>query len=166
MDALDQAISAKRDEIARLRASLDVLSAELAALEYAATLRPATTSRGGRAAVSPAETPRKSAGGRRPGDISLQWRKILGEVYRRGIPLDYDAISDVARSQGKEIGLASIRDRIRNLANSGLVDGDPSAGFIVTEMAAQRFGFTKNNAPPEGEALSGAVTPVAEAVWD
>jgi hypothetical protein len=35
------------------------------------------------------------------------------------------------------------------------MSGSPESGFIVTAVAAKRFGFAKENAPPEGGAEFG-----------
>lgn len=153
MDALDKMIGEKRAEVSELQARVDVLRAELAALEMAAKLRPSSSaaqSRGGYAA------PKRSGGGRRPGDISHEWRGILEGVYRLGMAVDYEMIAEIADERGSKLAMSSVRDRVRNLTRTGLMAGDTTQGFVVTEDAVERFGFTKENgghgSPPEAKA--------------
>lgn len=148
MDALDQAIAEKSRAAESLRAQLRVLEAEIAALQLAAKLRPATTSTSKPRATRIASGGR--GGGRRQGDISHDWRAILGEIFQRGTPVDYAGIANIAESHGKPLAPSSIRDRIRNMVNTGLVAAAPDGGFVVTAEAVERFGFTKRNDPPEG----------------
>lgn len=138
MDALDKIIGEKRAEAESLRERVRVLDAELAALELAAQLRPATKgSVGGK--------PTRRGGGRRPGDISKDWRQILGRVYAMGVPVGYEQIMGAAAALGNELADSSVRDRVRNMVKTGLMAGDAKEGFVVTEDAAERFGFAKEN---------------------
>jgi uncharacterized coiled-coil protein SlyX len=138
MDALDNMISEKRAEAERLREQVRVLEAELAALQLAAQLRPAPTSK------RPAKAAR-SGGGRRPGDISRDWRAILGAIYSRGNAVSYEDVAAVAAEQGNDLAPSSVRDRVRNMVKTGLMEGNPQDGFTVTEDAAERFDFAKEN---------------------
>jgi hypothetical protein len=143
MDALERMISEKRSEVAALLARADLLKAELSALELAARLRPVADSRTHSRVVVP--NPARAGGGRKPGDISHDWRGILGDVYRLGMAVDYEMIAEVAKERGTELAMSSIRDRVRNLTRTGLMEGDTQQGFVVSEDAVKRFGFTKEN---------------------
>lgn len=152
MDALDKIIAEKRAERDALLEKARLLDAEVSALELAAELRPATTpSRAGKRA---GVTGRKG-GGRKPGDISHAWREILMSVYQASAPHSYDEISAVAAGRGNDLAMSSVRDRVRNLVQTGLMAGDARDGFTVTQDAAERFGFAKKNDPPEGGSDTG-----------
>lgn len=152
MDALEKLIADKirrRDELERERLTL---VAEIDALQLAARLRPAPQRQDMVGRAEPKATPvqSRSGGGRKPGDISHSWRRILAVVHKQGGPVGYDRIADIAAGMGAEITLSSVRDRVRNLVSTGLVEGDPDTGFTVTQDAVERFGFTKKNDPPKG----------------
>ncbi|MFW5655339.1 MAG: hypothetical protein ACOCYW_06795 [Roseicyclus sp.] len=151
MDALDKMISDKRAEAENLRGRIRVLEAELAALELAAQLRPATKGGvGGKAS--------RHGGGRRPGDISKDWRQILARVYATGAPVGYEQIMSIAAELGNNLADSSVRDRVRNMVKTGLMAGNAKDGFFVTEDAAERFSFAKENEPPEGGSETEEVT--------
>ena len=157
MDKLQQMIMEKKAEVEDLRSRISVLEAEVAALELADKLRPVTVSSPGRPA---SQGGARSSGGRRKGDISKVWRGILKGIYDLGAPVDYDTVEMIARKQGQELALSSIRDRVRNMVKTGLMVGDVQSGFTVTEDAAERFGFAKENEPPDGGSeTGGAATP-------
>jgi hypothetical protein len=139
-----------------LRSRIEIVAAELAALEFAANARPSTI--GGKESnqgVSTILGTRRSGGGRRPGDISQEWRGILAAIYSSGTPYSYEDIRRFAATQGKDLALSSVRDRVRNLVETDLMAGSTENGFVVTEIAAKRFGFPKEIAPPEGGAKPG-----------
>lgn len=160
MDALDQAIEAKRLEIARMRSRMEILSAELAALEFAAHARPPTNGRGeANNGSRTVQSIGRSGAGRRPGAISHQWRSILAAVYSSGAAQNYEGIRSIASNMGTSIAPSSVRDRVRSLVDNEFMTGSPESGFIVTEVAAKRFGFAKENAPPEGGAEFGEGSP-------
>jgi hypothetical protein len=143
MDALERMISEKRSEVAALLTRAELLKAELSALELAARLRPAWTTKAPQRHDD--AKPARVGGGRKPGDISHDWRGILGDVYRLGMAVDYEMIAEVAKDRGTELAMSSIRDRVRNLTRTGLMEGDTQRGFSVSEDAVKRFGFTKEN---------------------
>lgn len=182
MDALDKEIRAKRAKRDKLKDSLRELEVEITALERAASLRPnyreeAESDEQSRESwetmkrIAQAEAEAESGiktrakvKGRRPGDISHTWREILEELYRLGSPQSYNDIANAALILGHELQLASVRDRVRSLVKAGFMDGNPDAGFIVTNDAAERFGFAKENEPSEGgsdDNAEGAQTPSA-----
>lgn len=142
MDRLEQMIMQKRAEVESLRSRIAVLEAEVAALELADKLRPATAPR----AEQQSEATRgRSGGGRRPGDISQVWRGILRGVHELNRPVDYEAVEKVARAQGHKLEASSIRDRVRNLVKTGLMSGNAAEGFTVTQDAVERFDFAAEN---------------------
>lgn len=143
MDALERMISEKRSEVAALLTRAELLKAELSALELAARLRPVADSRTHSRVSAP--NPARAGGGRKPGDISHDWRGILGDIYRLGMAVDYEMIAEVAKDRGVELAMSSIRDRVRNLTRTGLMTRDTHQGFVVSEDAVKRFGFTKEN---------------------
>lgn len=147
MDKLQQMIMEKKTEVEDLRSRISVLEAEVAALELADKLRPVTASSAGRPA---SRSGARGSGGRRKGDISKVWRGILKEIYDREAPVDYDTVEMIAREQGQELALSSIRDRVRNMVRTGLMAGGVQSGFTVTKDAAERFGFAKENSGSAG----------------
>lgn len=159
MDALDKMIADKRAERDALGERVRLLDAEIAALETAARLRPVASSPAPRNAERAPTTTKRGGGGRRPGDISMQWRKILADVHELGGVDSYDQIAEIATMHGAQLALSSVRDRVRNLLATGLMEGGAGDGFRVTEQAAERFGFAKESAPPEGGADTGEAPP-------
>jgi hypothetical protein len=151
MDALDKIIAERRDEVSSLQLRMVALTAELAALELAARLRPGASSRvhPSRPAISALEKP--AAGGRRPGDISHTWRGVLKGVYDLDMPVNHEMVAEIAKERGIIVAAASVRDRVRNFIKNGLMIGT-NDGFTVTQDAVERFGFTKENAANKGAA--------------
>lgn len=140
MDKLDQHIADKEAELSEIEARRAVLCAELEALRLAASLRPAATSGGPRR--SKAASPSK---GRTKGAISKEWRAVLAEVFKSNTYLSYEEIHDIAVHLGNDVALGSVRDRVRNMVKTGLLEGDPEVGFCVTDEAVERFEFTPEN---------------------
>jgi len=164
MDALEQEIESRRAERARCIARIAALDIEIPAFERAAALRPISTDSDSRLEIEPDnETPsdiarvaRRHGGGRRPGDISNDWRVILREMHKQPSPLSYQDIADIASRLGFKIQMASVRDRTRNLLRSAFLSGAPESGSVVTQVAVKRFGFAKENAKPAGFAEANA----------
>jgi hypothetical protein len=159
MDALDKMIADKRAERTGLAEQVRLLDAEIAALETAARLRPVMAAH---APISTERAPastRRGGGGRRPGDISMQWRAILSDIHELGGVDSYDRIAEIAATHGTKLAISSVRDRVRNLLATGLIEGAVGNGFRVTSTAVERFGFTKETASPEGEADTGGAPP-------
>jgi hypothetical protein len=77
-------------------------------------------------------------------------------MFQRGA-MGYEGIAGIAEAQGNPLVMSSVRDRIRNMAKTGLVAAAPEGGFVVTDEAADRFGFTKRNDPPKGGSDAGEV---------
>jgi hypothetical protein len=152
MDALDHEIAAKRRERDELAARVSTLSVEIAALERAASLRPAGRSRrssaGSVAATVLSDRPARR--GRQPGAISYQWRGWLAAIAARGERVSYGDIQKIAMSDGGELAMASIRDRVRKFKAEGIMDGDPKTGFVVTDDAVARFGLPRNDEADAG----------------
>lgn len=181
MDALDKEIEARRRERARLVEKIRALDVTVSALERASALRPADSAESAKSyqagivqrqrsgdvdqsLISGGASPGLKKGGRKPGDINKEWRGVLEFLYGDGSPQKYDQIILAVEMCGMMISDASVRDRIRNLVRTGLMSGDAKGGFIVTENAAERFGFAKGNGPSEDgsdENAGGAETPPA-----
>lgn len=134
-DKLDRMIQDKAREVSEVRSqiqglqrSLEIMEAQLAGLEAAAELRP-----------SVAQEIKK---GRQPGAISREWRGVLNRVWMLG-PLTYQGIRDAAASEGLNVDISNVRERVRTFVKSSLLEGDPEGGFSVTNEAAERFGFAR-----------------------
>jgi hypothetical protein len=136
MDALDIMIRDQLAELEALRLQLAAQEAKVEALQQAAALRPIVSGR----KSSPAKL-----GGKPRGAISSQWKEALRLMYASGsAPWHYAAIKatfDLANH--KDLNLASVRDRVRSLVETGLMSGDAEHGFTVTELAAKKFGFER-----------------------
>lgn len=155
MDALEQEIESLRTERERCMKRLSEIETVLSAMERAASLRPLLSRKGvsfARAtqpvvvdAGSGGSPAVRKGGGRRAGDISKEWREILSEIYKQGLPQTYENIADIAEILGSNAQLSSVRDRVRHLLKSGFLSGDVENGFIATQDAVERFGFTKGN---------------------
>jgi hypothetical protein len=145
MDALDNMIRDQLIELDRLRRELTAKEATVDALQQAAALRPLVSSR---------KTSTGKGGGKPKGAISAPWKETLGALYRAGQgPWGYPAIKVCFDgTNDKDLNLASIRDRVRSLVESGLMSGDADHGFTVTELAARKFNFKKAEAPTNGGA--------------
>mgnify|MGYP005854348653 CR=1 FL=1 len=138
MDALDELIRDAREKVRELKLALTAAEAELAAFEKAAALRPATT--------EPRNAP-AGRGGKPKGAISKAWKDTLAELYKYGRRYPYaDIQSCYEHVNETQLALASIRDRVRALVETGYLEGDPADGFKVTETAAFKFKF-----PPQSQ---------------
>lgn len=151
MDALDKIIAERRTEVSTLQSRINAINTELAALELAARLRPATSTRSAAPRPVVSTSGKRPLGGRRPGDISHTWRGILKGVYQLDMPVDYEMVAEVAKERGIILAPSSVRDRVRNFIKNGLMEADKD-GFTVTQNAVERFGFTDENAANQGAA--------------
>jgi|TARA_R100000322_G_scaffold22153_16_gene15016 hypothetical protein len=160
-DPLDREIAEKKARYQQLKSELDTVAVELRVLERAASLRPARPIR--ETSVNrkkPTPAVKKARGGsgkrhsgRQPGSISESWQSVLRGMYRRGSKkASYEEIHAITERNGMGIGIASTRDRVRNMVKTGLLSGNASRGFAVTEEAIHRFGLDKGNEAPAGNA--------------
>jgi hypothetical protein len=142
MDALQELINRKRGEVGKLKADLATVSEELRILEIADSLRPSAID-----APPPQGKPSENlpSVGRKIGDISKVWRKILGTAFHRNTPLSYEDIAVIAEEHDVKVAMPSVRERVRRLVSSGFLSGDSASGFMVTEDAVKRFNFTNEN---------------------
>ncbi len=138
------ALETVRSQITTLREQERVQAAKVLALQEAARLRPITPKNGSSRANA---TVRR---GKPKGAISEAWRNALRRIHSTGTRLSYDAIAELySFGTGETANMASVRDRIRSMVKSGLIDGNPQEGFTVTEDAAKRFGFANENGEAE-----------------
>jgi hypothetical protein len=89
--------------------------------------------------------------GRQPGAISREWRNAL-RILHRGFPGGFD-ISEAVET-ARHVGLPKVKDRdaedrMRAYLDLGYVER-VDGGYRVSELAAQRYGFTRQTteAPP------------------
>lgn len=143
MDDLDKLIIDKRAERDAYAEKVRLLDAQIAAFETAARLRPPPVANARSETGRRTSSARPSGGGRKPGDISHVWRGILQDTVSLGRRAAYEDILSIAENRGNALVLSSVRDRVRNLISTGLMEGDTSAGFLVTDEAIQRFGFSR-----------------------
>lgn len=134
-DKLDKLIQDKAREVSEVRGqiqdlqrSLEIMEAQLAALEAAASLRPSVA--------------QEIKRGRQPGAISKEWRNVLHRVFFLG-PMNYQEIRDQAEAEGVHADISNVRERVRNFVKSGLLVGDAEAGFSVSDEAVERFHFAQ-----------------------
>lgn len=148
MDALEHLIRSEEAELERLRILIAAQEAKVAALREAASLRPAAASK--RNGVG---SPRS---GKPKGAISAQWKDTLAALYSYQPKVwSYNDIKGCFDHVNKQnLNIASVRDRVRSLVDSGLMQGSAESGFEVTEGAARKYKFKKVEA-------SGAATPEA-----
>ena len=141
MDALDEMIQAEKAELGRLEAAVSKQRIKVDALMAAAEARPVS-------APSATTAKKKSAGGKgKPkGAISKLWQEVLGELYAFKGPWQYVEVQNCFEHlHGKKPELASVRDRVRSMIDNDYMSGNPDEGFIVTDYAAQKFGFKRSN---------------------
>ena len=125
-----------------LQTELVAVQAELAAYERAAALRPVTKKRSSTA-----------RGGKPKGAISKAWKDTLAELYAWGRQYPYAEIQACYEHvNSSELAIASVRDRVRSLVDTGYMAGDPDQGFSVTETAARKFKFQKLEEAPDATA--------------
>lgn len=150
MDKLDQLIADKIAEIDGLAQKRQYALIELEALKRAAQARPAANGAGvsepkaspSIARVKVARSARssgKSRGGRQAGDISREWRKVLAVIHRIGGNHSYPQFQRIADGVGIKSQLPNVRERVRVMAENGLLKGSPENGFHVTNSAVARF---------------------------
>lgn len=155
MDALDEAIATKQREVGEARDRLARLEMELATLERAAELRPASEV-GRRVAGRPEQyVNARRRGGRQPGAISKKWRAILHHVATHfpegGTP------DDIA-SFGPGIGLKNLkpkdaRQQAEKYVELGFLEA-ADGRFKVTDLARKRFLETSLPSSAAQDALS------------
>lgn len=151
MDALDHLIQTETQELSRLQGAVSAQKIKVDALLSAAAARPATKS------LSSAAKPVKSTGGKPKGAISGLWRKILNAAYQTGRAQSYQDMRALYELEhGSAPDMSSIRDRMRNFVELGLVIGTPEVGFTVTEFAASKFSFSKPSGASEGNGPHGS----------
>lgn len=171
MDRLDHEIAEQRvsleeaaAEVRKLAEQLKVAKerhelarARLEALEFAASVRPASFS--GRRRVSSGD----EAGGRRgrqPGAITEKSRAFLEAVHSLGGPASYEQIERVVSElAGLELGMAQIRDKVRRLADSGYLRGSREEGFELTDDGISKIGQSRNEEDPAGGISAGGAVP-------
>jgi hypothetical protein len=153
MDRLDQLIAAKQTEIDQFKKIIDSTAAkhdraliELEALRAAAAARPAAKHTGQVAraphpvvARRPRPRARLARGGRQAGDISHEWRGVLGAAARAGARHSYGSFYDLAVASGINTKMPNVRERVRRMAETGLLEGSPEEGYAVTKAAIERF---------------------------
>ena len=144
MDKLDRKIADKQADLERTSKEIEALARkherlliELEALKQAAELRP--TGRVGNGPSATAEP--RSRGGRQPGGISADWRKVLRVLSKRTKGASYDDILEAAIAQGISTKMPNVRGRVRNMVENGLLSGGSKRGFKVTPEAVRRFGL-------------------------
>ena len=175
MDALDKEIS---DEEARhkkyvaqaeaFRLKAEQAAFKLATLRRAAALRPApggeqvigsdiaVNADSGIASRPPGADQANDVrrGGRKPGAISSEWRQVLASLYLMGGKQSYVEIDKVAKSQGLNLDMSSVRERVRHFVEKGYLEGSAAEGFEVTWDAMEKFGFKRETAPDGAEVIS------------
>ncbi len=156
-DALDQAITSKRTELAEHDSKRERLVIELNALEFAASLRPVSalsdqssaaaiakrTSLSGASVTTSAEPVITRRGGKPKGAIAPKYRDLLKVAYQNG-PLSPSYYEEIAKALGIEAGPLAVRDRLRSFLETGYLSGTFQDGLTVTELAAERFEFAKD----------------------
>ena len=153
MDALDTLILAEKAELERLRLRVAAQEATVAALVEAAALRPNAS----------AKRILLSRGGKPKGAISSPWKNTLAQLYKTGRAWPYNQIKACYdHTNGADLALASVRDRVRSLVEGGLMVGNADDGFVVTDLAAKKFSFPKPEKAPdavtsEAESSAGSV---------
>ena len=158
MDELDEAIASKRREVAlhsdELRRNIERrrrAKVELAALEYAASLRPARSARR-RSVVPPAEVnggaERSRRRGRQPGAITQSSRAFLEAVHSVGRPATYEDIQAALEFQNANMEMAQVRNKARRLGGEYL-RGDRTAGFELTDAGLAKIGQPQNEEGPD-----------------
>lgn len=155
MDALEQMIRTEEERLDRFRAQVSLQEIKVGTLKEAAALRPAVTS--GKKAPGAARGGR--IGGKPRGAISAPWKGTLAELYSWGGHYPYARIKRCYdHVNNADLSLPSVRDRVRSLVETGLMEGDADQGFSVTEDAAKRFGFAKRTEAPSDNAAGASET--------
>ena len=149
MDALEQMIRTEEERLSKLRADVALQEIKVGTLKEAAALRPAPIP--GKKNSGAARSGR--IGGKPRGAISGPWKSTLAELYAHGGPYPYARIKSCYDYVNKaDLALPSVRDRVRSLVETQLLEGDADTGFSVSEIAAGRFGFAKKTEAPVGSA--------------
>jgi hypothetical protein len=92
-------------------------------------------------------------GGKPRGAISVKWREILRELHSLGGKHTPADIAALANLKGENLAPSSVRDRLRNLANSGFLERFDDGKYAVATKAVEQFGMDipKKEAPPSSE---------------
>lgn len=153
MDKLDLEIQKLRNELADLeRKRLDVQH-ELRGLERAAQLRPAVGS-----GLQPAPAPQTPVirMGSPPSPVGIMselWIKTLEEVgLTKGRRMLHPEILEIAKRFGFMGSASSCRDRVRTHRTSGLLGGDSTRGYFLTEEGRAKLSAQKTTEGPTAQA--------------
>jgi hypothetical protein len=150
MDKLDRMIAEKQSLLETLQKQIEERAArherlliELEVLKEAAKARPAAAanSQGNGRTAKKSKERGASRKGRQPGDISLEWRRVLGLLYSVHRRLSYVDIHNAATHLGIETQMPNVRERVRSMVENGLMTGTPEQGFLVSKEAVTRFGL-------------------------
>lgn len=140
-DPLEREISAKSEAISALERQLEIATAELRALQRAASLRPVIRETAGYAACKGIS--KGIARGKPPGAISNQWREIMGRMVEQGnAPAPPSLWSAVAGARGYPLDTKAVRDWLRRGAGAklGLIERH-GEHYKVSQAAIEKFGF-------------------------
>lgn len=149
MDALDKLIADEVAELARLQTAVKLQEIKVATLRQAASVRPAVSEPRPRTKQK-TSAPSK---GKPKGAISVLWRNVFRVLAGRPSPFSYADVSVAYKDAvGKEVALASIRDRVRTFIDSEFMTGNPEDGFKFTATAIEKFALSEGGANENGEA--------------
>jgi len=77
--------------------------------------------------------------------------------------LSYTGIHEVASEAGVKTQLPNVRERVRTMAENGLLKGSPGQGFIVTTEAVARFDLDSMLEEMKRKKAAAAAKPTAAA---
>lgn len=160
LDVLEQ----QRQLVAGLRAQLAQAESQLEGMEKIFQAMPTRR----RSSSTPRDAGQGSgSGGRQPGAISMRWRGILGGFYADGKPFTPQDVADaVERTEGRQMKQSEARRILDSYVAYEYVTLDQFGLFTVTDLAAEKFEFTRAVPPapvvpqlPPGGSDTPVVTP-------
>ena len=163
-------IVAQEAEVARLRRDLEIAEAELRGMK--AMLPTAPTAPVGHPEVWERGLPKLREAmvgrtkGRQPGAISRQWRDTLA-MLRMNYPFPEGFTEYSAATAAQAAGLPNVRpkdalDRLTAYLSHGYVERLADGKWLVTDLAAKKYGFLDKGAPT-GEPIGASPVETEEA---
>lgn len=150
VDVHAQMIEEREAKLEKLKAQVDVLTAEIKVLKEAQSL------------VQTGEPPKKKKRTKRDRPLNEKWVDVLTFISVSG-EASLDEIKQHVDRKGLSISNGSLRSQLAGYANKGWVERSSPGVFFLTEAGAEKIGLDIQNEAPtgatEGASISGGGMP-------
>lgn len=161
----DALIAAQRELVADLERKLELARVKLAGYEEMAE----ALGTGGRRASSGERRSSGRVGGRQPGTITKNWRRVLASLLLRESDwFNAGDVVDVVRSlEDRDIRPSEVRRIFKKYEENGYVQQNENGLYRITDEAVAKFALDKepqgDGTPNENEAPNGDAAGASEA---